>query len=133
MSSTNHAWNEHSMLIPINDDDVSNEPILNNNDDYSAHILHDDFLTIENFRCYSFKNVVSNSNKIDFDSDSVQSHVDSFATEGLTGFKSDFIPNFYEEFKRTTSSEKTIGSTSIIGSGTAKHSMLDDNREMFDA
>ena len=96
------VWNEHNVFIHINDDDTSTELIINNDDDYSIHTLHDDFLTIRNFRHCSSNNVISDSNRIDFDSDSVQSHVDSCVTEGLTSFKNDFIPNSYEESKRTT-------------------------------
>ena len=65
-----------------------------------------------------------------FDTNSESLFIDSCATGGLTGFKSDFIEGSYHEIEER-SSDTTTGKTTIIGEGIATCKLKDGNGDLF--
>ena len=72
-------------------------------------------------------NKIIQSNAISsFDVDSVPFCICSYVTQGLTSFKSDFIPGFLQ-YVEHESTETTAGTTSIIAEGLVRHTLLTDD------
>ena len=131
-STDTHIWKNENVLIPMTEELSFSKTSNVNDDDDDIITMCDDHSTINKLKHCSFNNIKININTCSFDSDSVKWCVDSCATGELAGFKSDFIPGSYEASKTETSTESTTGSTSIIGTGTERHFMLDDNGEYFE-
>ena len=75
-------------------------------------------------------NTKDSEEAIKFDSDLVNLYIDSCATEGLTGFRCDFIKDSYIEIP-IRSTDTTTGKISIIDKEIAAYRFIDDKGEPF--
>ena len=74
-------------------------------------------------------NIIQSNTISSSDTDSVHLYIDSYVSQGIIGFKSDFIYGYLKPMDHE-STETTTGTTSIISESLARHTLINNDGQL---